>query len=98
LRELELREEQSLLLDGTELHIKRRELEWEWEQIDALVPPMLPLQIVGNGKRGSKAPHCPPHGCGRGRERNIFFWIHGMMVLRESRMTVLRKSQRQLEE
>jgi hypothetical protein len=54
--------------------------------------------IVGKERRGSRAPHCPPHVCGRGRGRNIFFRIHGMMVLRESCMMVSRESQRQVKE
>ena len=42
MQEPELRKEPSLLLDGMEMHINRRELEREWEQIDALLPPCFP--------------------------------------------------------
>ncbi len=59
MQEPELRKEPSLLLDGMEMHINRRELEREWEQIDALLPPCFPPDCQG-GEEGEQSPQLSP--------------------------------------
>ncbi len=69
MQEPELHEEQSLLLDGMELRIERREQEWEWEQINTLLPPMFPLDCWRGEEREQSPPLSPPCLCeGKGEE------------------------------